>query len=85
MRSMAALEAKNRFGELLDAAQREPVTIEKHGRPVAVVLSAEDYKDLEALKLSLLRSEIIKGLDDVAAGRTVEGRKAFRRVRKQLR
>ena len=84
MRSMAALEAKNRFGELLDAAQREPVTIEKHGRPVAVVVSAEDFKELEALKLSLLRSEILKGQDDVAAGRTVEGAKAFRKARSKL-
>ena len=51
---MAALEAKNRFGELLDAAQREPVTIEKHGRRVAVMVSAQDYQDLETLKLMSL-------------------------------
>ena len=81
MRSMAAGDAKNRFGELLDAAQREPVSIEKHGRPVAVVVSAEDYKELEELKLARLRGEIGKGLDDLKAGRTVDGRKALAALR----
>jgi prevent-host-death family protein len=85
MRSMAALDAKNRFGELLDTAQREPVVIEKHGRPVAVVVSAEDYKELEELKIARLRGEIQKGLADVEAGRVVDGKKAFRNLRKQLR
>jgi len=84
MRTMAALEAKNRFGELLDAAQREPVTIEKHGRPVAVMVSAQDYQDLETLKLMSLRTEIRKGLDDIEAGRTVDGDAAFQAVRKRL-
>ncbi|WP_223291787.1 type II toxin-antitoxin system prevent-host-death family antitoxin [Defluviicoccus vanus] len=81
---MAALEAKNRFGELLDTAQREPVMIEKHGRAVAVMLSAEEYKELEALKLASLRSEIRKGLDDIEAGRTVDGDEAFRALRERL-
>ncbi|QNT68369.1 type II toxin-antitoxin system Phd/YefM family antitoxin [Defluviicoccus vanus] len=84
MRTMAALEAKNRFGELLDTAQREPVMIEKHGRAVAVMLSAEEYKELEALKLASLRSEIRKGLDDIEAGRTVDGDEAFRALRERL-
>ncbi|WP_424522213.1 type II toxin-antitoxin system Phd/YefM family antitoxin, partial [Rubrivirga sp.] len=39
MTALAATEAKNHFGRLLDRAQREPVTIEKQGRPVAVMLS----------------------------------------------
>lgn len=84
MRSMAAVEAKNRFGELLDAAQREPVTIEKHGRAVAVVVSAEDYKELEELKLISLRREIEKGLKDIKAGRVVDGRKAMAALRRRL-
>ncbi len=50
MRSMAAKEAKNHFGELLDTARREPVTIEKNGRPVAVVLSIEDFKRFEEIE-----------------------------------
>lgn len=46
MRTLTSVEAQNRFGELLDSAQREPVTITRRGRPVAFVLSPEDMKDL---------------------------------------
>ena len=46
MKSMSAKEAKNGFGLLLDTARAEPVTIEKHGRPVVVVLSVEEYERL---------------------------------------
>lgn len=77
MRTMAAREAKNKFGELLDTAQREPVTIEKHGRAVAVLLSAQDYEDLEAVKRERLRAELQKGIDDLDAGRSVDGETFF--------
>jgi len=50
MKTFAAKEAKEGFGRLLDTAQREPVTIQKKGRPVAVVLSHEEYERLEALE-----------------------------------
>lgn len=46
MKTMSAKEAKNGFGLLLDTARAEPVTIEKHGRPVVVVLSTEEYDRL---------------------------------------
>ncbi|MGH6719246.1 MAG: type II toxin-antitoxin system Phd/YefM family antitoxin [Alphaproteobacteria bacterium] len=85
MRTLAALAAKNRFGELLDFAQRGPVTIEKHGRAVAVVLSAEDYRELEGFRLDRLRREVGKGLSDLKAGRTVTGAAVFREARKRLR
>jgi len=42
MKDIAAREAKNRFGTLMDTAQREPVAIEKHGRPLAVLMSVEE-------------------------------------------
>jgi prevent-host-death family protein len=44
MRTISAIDAKNRFGQLLDAAQRAPVTVTKKGRPAAVVMSVEDYE-----------------------------------------
>lgn len=46
MKTITSVEAQNRFGELLDNAQREPVTITRRGRPVAFLLSPEDMKDL---------------------------------------
>ena len=49
MRVMAARDAKNGFGYLIDLARAEPVTIEKHGRPVVVVLSIEEFERLKAL------------------------------------
>ena len=41
--------AKNRFGEMLDTAQRTPVVIQKHGRTVAVLLSAHEYGEYQRL------------------------------------
>lgn len=46
MPTMTSLEAQNQFGKLIDTAQREPVTITRRGRPVAVVLSIEDMQEL---------------------------------------
>ena len=36
---VAAKEAKNRFGELLEAVQRHPIIITKHNRPVARIVA----------------------------------------------
>ena len=72
MTKMSANSAKAQFGKLLDTAQREPVIIEKHGRPVAVMLSTEDYNDLEALKLFRLRAEVDVGLESLNRGDFVE-------------
>ena len=47
MRTVSSLDAKNRFGQLLDAAQRAPVTVTKKGRPAAVVMSIEDYARMQ--------------------------------------
>jgi len=46
MKIMTSVEAQTRFGELLDAAQREPVTITRRGRTVAFLVSPEDMKNL---------------------------------------
>ena len=72
MQNMSANDAKARFGQMLDAARREPVTIEKHGRAVAVVLSKEDFDDMEAMKLELLRTEVQIGIDASRSGDAIE-------------
>lgn len=45
---ISSTEAKNRFGQMLDEAQKRPVVIEKSGRRHSVVLSAEHYDRLVA-------------------------------------
>ena len=46
MKNLSSVEAQNRFGELLDSAQREPVTVTRRGRPVAFVVSPQDMAEL---------------------------------------
>jgi prevent-host-death family protein len=46
MQHISAREAKNRFGRLIDDARAAPVAVEKHGRPVVVVLAIEEYERL---------------------------------------
>lgn len=43
---MSAKDAKNSFGLLIDYARAEPVQVEKHGRPVVVVVSVEEFRRL---------------------------------------
>lgn len=49
MRIESATNAKNHFGEIMDAALREPVMIQRSGRNSVVMISAEDYESLEIL------------------------------------
>ena len=51
MKTLTATDAKYGFGRLMDLARAEPVTIAKHGRPVVVMMSVEEYerrKEVEA-------------------------------------
>jgi antitoxin Phd len=47
--TFTSAEAQNRFGELLDRSQREPVQVTRRGRPVAYVVSEHDMRELQAL------------------------------------
>ena len=49
MRYVSASEAKQGLAALLDAAQREPVTIRRRNRDVAVVISPTDYRRLTSI------------------------------------
>ncbi len=51
MATMSATEAKQNFAAMLDTAQREPVRIQRHERPVAGVPSAEEYEEVRAMRV----------------------------------
>ena len=44
MKTITATEAKNRFGAVIDDAQREPIVIQRQERDVAVVISMKEYE-----------------------------------------
>jgi prevent-host-death family protein len=46
MQTMSAEDAKHQFGRLIDTARSEPVVLEKHGWPVVVIVSVEEFKRL---------------------------------------
>jgi prevent-host-death family protein len=48
MREVSATEVKSRFGEYLDIARAEPVQVRHTGRPVAVLMSWDEYEHLQA-------------------------------------
>lgn len=50
MKTMSARDAKHQFGLLIDTARAEPVVVEKHGRPVVVVIAIEEFERLKALE-----------------------------------
>ena len=84
MDTIPAADAKTNFGALLDKARREPVTISKNGRAVAVVMSAAAFEEHQRFKLYLLRQEVGKGLDDLNHSRVVSAEKAFAGLDKEL-
>lgn len=78
MRTLTSVEAQNRFGELLDAAQREPVTVTRRGRPVAFVVSPQDMR--EVLDARRGRSKVVAEFEAWSA----EARKGARPAARKL-
>ena len=61
MITMTSVEAQNSFGKLIDLAQREAVSITRHGRPAVFVVSHADMEDL--LDARRRRSEAVADLE----------------------
>lgn len=80
MKAIAARDAKNNFGEMLDTVQREPLTIEKHGRAVAVVMSAQEYQQM---KLERLQAKLAVGEGQLNRGEREDGEAFFAELLKE--
>ena len=83
-KGIPAAEAKTNFGALLEKVQREPLTILKKGRPVAVLMSMDEFETHQRLKLEQLRREVQAGLVELEAGRVVTGALAFAAMDREL-
>lgn len=74
MQTFTANEAKTRFGEFLDSAQREPVRVIRHDRVVGVMVSAQDCEAMRALYADRLQHTLgATAAAAVGAGLTPEG------------
>jgi len=69
MQTFTANEAKTRFEDFLECAQREPVRVMKRGRLVGVMVSAQDYEAMRAFYADRLRHT----LRDSANAATAQG------------
>ncbi len=73
MKTYTANEAKTRFGEFIDQAQREPVRVMRHDRVVGVMVSAQDYAAMRAFYVDRLQQTMDRTADQAArAGLTPE-------------
>ncbi|RJT44255.1 type II toxin-antitoxin system Phd/YefM family antitoxin [Rahnella woolbedingensis] len=51
MKSLSANEVKTQFGDVLLSVQREPVQINRNGKPVAVMHHSRSPADILAMRL----------------------------------
>jgi len=84
MKTMPAGKAKNKFGVLMDTAQREAVAISKKGRTAAIVVPVQEYEEYQALRLERLRREVTIGLDQIERGEVSDGEAFFDELEKEL-
>jgi prevent-host-death family protein len=69
MKKVTATEASKAFGQLVDDVQSESVTIERNGRPVAVMYSYEESQRIEAMREAHLDALIQEGINAADEGR----------------
>lgn len=84
METLSASDAKREFGEVLLKAQKAPVGINRNGKPVAVMISALEFEELQTLKQDALKRELQKGMDSLEKGKVVEGDKVINALRKRV-
>ncbi|MEJ7834398.1 MAG: type II toxin-antitoxin system Phd/YefM family antitoxin [Nocardioides sp.] len=79
MKSVPLSEAKDRLSALVDEADttHEIVQITRHGRPAAVLMSADDLESLQEtiywLSQPAIREDIEAARRDLVEGRTISG------------
>ncbi len=85
METIAATEASNRFGKLLDLALQEPVTIEKKGRQVAVILSVEEYNRMEDTIENLQNQRLRESITDMDSGKIFPASEVFSSLKQRYK
>mgnify|MGYP003385684866 CR=1 FL=1 len=72
LKTIPAAEAKNKFGALMDLAQREAIAISNKGRTSAIMVPVHEYQEYEQLKLEKLKRHVAKGINQANRGETTD-------------
>lgn len=84
MQALSTNDVGSGFGKLLSTIQDEPIQLQQDGKPVAVVLSMEDYQQMEDLKLAMLKQRVASARKDIENGETVDGESYFKQLIDEL-
>ncbi len=68
MNTFTSNDTKQKFGELIELALQQPVSITRHSSPSVVVTSDSDYRELLAFKFARLKGEVARGFESFEAG-----------------
>ncbi|MFN8495488.1 MAG: type II toxin-antitoxin system Phd/YefM family antitoxin [Caldilineaceae bacterium] len=58
MVTVAATDLKNKLGQIMDQARREPVLVQSHGRDMVVILDHAEFERLQRLKENQLTNRV---------------------------
>jgi prevent-host-death family protein len=78
-------EFKTHASELLRQlhATRRPLVITQNGKPAAVVITPDEFEEIE--RRELVKAKVKAGLDSAAAGPTVPASEVRRRLKAKIR
>jgi len=76
MKTYTANEAKTRFGEFIDEAQRQPVRVMRHDRVVGVMVSSQDYEAMREFYANRLGQTMDRVADSAARAGLTEDKLA---------
>ena len=72
MQTFTANDAKTRFGEFIDLAQRAPVRVVRRDRVVGVMVSAQDYEAMRGFYANRLQQTLDQTATAAAAAGLTE-------------
>lgn len=70
-KTVPSREVQNRFGAVLDAAKREPITVTQYGRPVVTMMSFERAAEAERALAGRRMSEFLRRLPTLEAAQAL--------------
>ena len=85
MELFSTSDVRRRFGQLLKTARREPVTITKNGRAVAIMLPASDNEVISAMKGFLEERYWCERIADAELGGYIGARESNRILSEALK